>query len=390
MEYIKNLFDSTFTNTVFIIFLIALIGYAIGGIKIKGISLGTAAVFLVALVFGHFGIEVPSIVQNMGLVLFTTAVGFIAGPKFFRNLKKNAKSYVLLGIIIILSSSLTCVGVIMLTGVDPAVCTGMLSGALTSTPGFAAAKEAVSASAELVSNVSVGYGVAYPFGVLGVVLFVQLIPRILKVDMAKEREQFTAADDVSVKKYSGKLISLDSIGFFGFVLAVVLGVFLGKIVIPLPGGASFSLGTSGGPLIAGLVLGHFSHIGRIDVSVKKPALEAMRELGLTLFLLGAGLEGGHGFVEILKEYGVMLFVYGALMTLVPLIIGFLFAKYVLKLNILNNLGSITGGMTSTPALGTLISVAGTDDVAAAYATTYPMALITVVLCAEFISIIFCH
>ena len=81
-------------------------------------------------------------------------------------------------------------------------------------------------------------------------------------------------------------------------------------------------------------------------------------------------------------------VYGIIMTLVPLLIGFLFAKYVLKLSLLNNLGSITGGMTSTPALGTLIGTAGTEDVAAAYAATYPIALIAVVLVSQFLIILF--
>ena len=76
------------------------------------------------------------------------------------------------------------------------------------------------------------------------------------------------------------------------------------------------------------------------------------------------------------------------MTVFPLFIGFLFAKYVLKLSLLNNLGSITGGMTSTPALGTLIHVAKTEDVAAAYASTYPIALISVVLVSQFIIILF--
>ena len=70
------------------------------------------------------------------------------------------------------------------------------------------------------------------------------------------------------------------------------------------------------------------------------------------------------------------------------ILGFLFAKYVLKLSLLNNLGSITGGMTSTPALGTLIGTAGTEDVASAYAATYPVALISVVLVSQFLIILF--
>ena len=83
----------------------------------------------------------------------------------------------------------------------------------------------------------------------------------------------------------------------------------------------------------------------------------------------------------------MLFVYGAIMTLVPMIIGYLFAAKVLKLSLLNNLGSITGGMTSTPALGTLIASAGTDDVASAYAATYPMALVAVILVSQFLALL---
>ena len=76
------------------------------------------------------------------------------------------------------------------------------------------------------------------------------------------------------------------------------------------------------------------------------------------------------------------------MTVVPVMIGFFVAKYLLKLPLLNNLGSITGGMTSTPALGTLINVAKTEEIATAYAATYPIALITVVLACQLI-IMFC-
>ena len=92
------------------------------------------------------------------------------------------------------------------------------------------------------------------------------------------------------------------------------------------------------------------------------------------FLIGAGIDGGAGFVSVLKEYGGWLFLWGALMTLVPLLVGFFVAKYVLKLSLFNNLGSICGGMTSTPALGALINTA-----------TYPIALILVVLLSQFLT-----
>jgi putative transport protein len=118
---------------------------------------------------------------------------------------------------------------------------------------------------------------------------------------------------------------------------------------------------------------------------KDSTLKIFKELGLLLFLTGAGISGGDGFFEM---FDVQYFFYGVFMTIVPMIIGFLFAKYVLKLSLLNNLGSLTGGMTSTPALGTLINTAGTDDVASAYAATYPIALIAVVLVSQFLIILF--
>lgn len=372
-------------NTLLAIFLIATLGYFVGGIKIKGIELGTAGVLLVALVFGHFGVEIPSVVRNLGLALFVGSVGFIAGPKFFRDFKSNAASYILLGALIILSGAATCVLVSKIGGIRPELSVGLLTGALTSTPGLAAAQEAAGELADLATT---GYAIAYPFGVIGVVLFVQLVPRILHVDMEDERAHFEAAHTAKVKRYEGWLFKFDQAGFFAFMGAIVLGILIGNIKVPLPGGASFSLGTTGGPLIMGLLFGHFAHVGHLDLTVPVEELKTFRELGLMLFLIGAGVSGGAGFVDTLKQEGFMLFVYGALMTLVPMIIGYLIARKLLKLRLLNALGSITGGMTSTPALGTLISVAKTDDVASAYAATYPIALVAVVLCSQFIVILF--
>jgi len=137
--------------------------------------------------------------------------------------------------------------------------------------------------------------------------------------------------------------------------------------------------------VAGLIIGHFGHIGPIDCRIKKETLNFFRELGLVLFLIGAGVPGGVNFVDNVK---VSYFLYGALFTLLPMLVGFLLGKYVFKLSIFNNLGSITGGMTSTPALGALISTAKTDDVSSAYAATYPIALVMVVLASKIILMIF--
>ena len=387
MDAILSFLKDVFTNQIVIVFCIAALGYLLGSVSIKGLSLGTSGILIVALIFGHFDLLVPSVLKNIGLICFVTAVGFIAGPGFFRNFKKSAISYVVLGIVIILAGGATCIGVMKLAGIETDLAVGMMSGALTSTPGLAAATEATGSA-----RASVGYGIAYPFGVVGVVLFVQLIPKILKIDIAKERERLAAAS--SATDSDGKVIAkkeykyLDEFGLMAFAVAAALGVLIGKIIIPLPGGAEFSLGTSGGPLLTGLVFGHFAHIGPVAIDVPKKTLNVVREVGLALFLMGAGTDAGQGFLAVLAEQGVALFLWGALMTLVPMVIGYVLAVYVFKIDVLSSLGSICGGMTSTPALGTLMAVTKTEAVATAYAATYPLALIMVVLCCQFIPLIF--
>ena len=135
----------------------------------------------------------------------------------------------------------------------------------------------------------------------------------------------------------------------------------------------------------GLIVGHFGHIGRIDLSVSKNTLNFFRELGLMLFLIGAGVPGGVNFIQYVQP---AYFIYGAIMTIIPMILGYILGKYVFKLSVFNSLGSITGGMTSTPALGTLINVAKTDAVASSYAATYPLALVMIVLLSKISVMIF--
>lgn len=408
MNYLGSTFGGLL-SALFIIFVILSLGYAIGAIKIKGVSLGSAGVLLVAILVGVifflcgkdengefsklfftigetditlWGDSVKStfkVVQNLGTMLFVTSVGLIAGPKFFRSFNKSMISYVVMGAGIVLIG----VGItILLAALDPnmsiAMSTGLLAGSLTSTPAFGAAQEAAGA---LESEVTAGYGIGYLYGVLGVVLFVQLMPKILKIDIAKEREHFVAANTIEIKDDGKRRFKFEEFGFFPFFVTVVLGLIIGSIQIPLGSGKPFSFGSSGGTLIAGLIVGHFGHFGKLDMRISKQTLNLMRELGLVLFLVGAGVPGGVNFVS---AFDWIYIVYGIIMATVPMIVGFLLGKFVFKLSIFNILGSITGGMTSTPALGALISTAGTDDVASAYAATYPFALVLIVVACKLI------
>lgn len=393
----------TISFLVFCVFLIAGLGYLLGRITIKGVSLGTAGVFIVALLFGAFFYNplveqlkvggttyvtnALKIVENLGLILFVTAVGFIAGPNFFGDFKRNFKSYIVLGLLIIIVGGLSCAACIIFDnkvyGRDleevSAMLVGLLSGSLTSTPAFSAAKATVT-SDSLEAIVAVGHGIAYLYGVVGVVLFVQLVPKFCKANMEDERKKLSEANPEMPSKLTGKELEFDPLGFCVFSIAAVLGVLIGSIKF-----GNFSLTTTGGCLLLSLILGHFAKIGKVSITPTEGTLKVFRELGLMLFLIGAGIAGGAEFV---KYFEWVYFIYGIIMTMVPMIAGYFFAKYVLKINLLNNLGSICGGMTSTPALGTLISTAGTEKVAGAYASTYPIALIAVVIVSQVLIIFF--
>ena len=393
----------TISFLVFCVFAIAGLGYLLGRITIKGVSLGTAGVFIVALLFGallynplaeqlkiggtSYVTNALKIVENLGLILFVTSVGFIAGPNFFGDFKRNFKSYIVLGLLIILVGGISCWACtffdIKVFGRDAkeaaAMLVGLLSGSLTSTPAFSAAKATV-ATEELEAIVAVGHGIAYLFGVVGVVLFVQLVPKFSKANMEEERAKLSENNPEVPSKLTGKELELDGFGFCAFSIVAVLGILVGSLKI-----GNFSLTTTGGCLLMSLIFGHFAKIGNVSVTPSTATLKNFRELGLMLFLIGAGVAGGAEFV---KYFEWVYFIYGIIMTLLPMIVGYIFAKYVLKLNLLNNLGSICGGMTSTPALGTLISTAGTEKVAGAYASTYPIALISVVLVSQILILMF--
>ena len=558
-------------------FVCIFLGLLLGRINIKGVSLGSSGVFIIALLYGSLfsshikstisqatkdgkNIDISSnglkILENIGLVLFIGSVGFISGPNFFTNLKKNFKSYLIVGLLVILTATLTSVIIFYIgkkseenTEEFTAMIAGIFAGSLTSTPAFSAAK--ASAEGEYESAVTVGYGLAYIFGVIGVVLFVQIVPKISNVDMDIERDLIIDKEykitkrvgtdrteqsdgtkigrslsgeiqnidkisvmkakkgnisdknekvrkkdkkskfylevsvknekkdkeknkhhkiektengdldtknnaitserkikfsqnfeteqekEIEIEKYvieeekenednspeerenednneekenedknaedkenednnkvekekerkinkTEKLIVLDKYGFCVFGFGALVGIFIGAIRIPLSkegfNGSAFSLTTTGGVLLTCLILGHLGKIKKLSLKVDKKILENLRELGLILFLLGSGIAGGTKFIEYFK---VIYFLYGIFITIIPLIVGFFFNKYILKLCLLNNLGSLTGAMTSTPALGTLINVAKTDSIGNSYAATYPISLITVVLSAQF-------
>ncbi|MBR6708993.1 MAG: permease [Clostridia bacterium] len=370
------------------ILLIAAIGYPLGRLPICGVELGPSALFIVALFFGHFGADLPVLFQSVGLLLFMAAVGLSAGPTFFARLRENGVKYILLCLATALTGSLLVIGIVRLMGIPTATVLGVMTGAFTTSPGFAAAKETFAADPQAVAMLAAGYGLIYPVGVLCKVLFVQLVPKWLHADIAAERERIAIPEktDAPADSTRGR-IEIDHLGMFPFCLAMGLGILIGAIKIPLPGGGAFSLGITGGPLLCGLLLGHLKHVGPLSLRPRKGLLEAAKQIGLMFFFSSAGVEGGRKIVSVLMEYGWQLLIFGVILVVVPLAVGFFLFHRVLKLPLLNGLAAVTASMTCTASLAALIETAKSDDVATTFATVYPLALVELVLVTQFLALL---
>lgn len=372
-------------SEIMVIFLIMALGYVLGAINFFGIRFGASAMLIVSLFFGHFGYDIPDMVGSLGLVLFLAPLGLMSGSTFFGNIKRNGIKFLLIAI-------LTCVVGGIMIGVTAIafdipieLSTGLGTGALTSTAMLGSIRGLSDSPLP-----GVGYGIAYPFGVLGVVLFVQFVPKLLKADRDVENEKITLPKSATAaaKEKKDNLIDLDPYGLFGVAVAAILGILIGSIKIPLGNGLTVSLGSGGGAIIAGIILGHFGSIGPINFTYPRPQMRLVRDLGLAFFLMSSGINAGAGFVEVVSEYGIKLFFIGVLQTLVTTTASFLMAYFVFKLPLFAALGTTTGSMTSAPSMGALVGVTGDDRVAAFYAATQPIATIFLVLMPQIIFMIF--
>jgi putative transport protein len=171
----------------FALFLIVALGFILGRIKVFGLSLDVSAVIFVALVFGHYGIIIPKDFQYLGLVLFIFTIGIQAGPGFFESFKKDGRQLATFATILISIAGLIAILTVSIFKIDKNIAVGLFTGALTSTPGLAAAIDYTGSPLA-----SIGYGVGYPFGVIGVILFIRFLPKIINVSLQKSEEEYNS------------------------------------------------------------------------------------------------------------------------------------------------------------------------------------------------------
>ena len=201
MNWFENLFVGTgIAHSVFLIALVIAVGMLLGRIKIGKISLGVTLVLFVGIFFGALGMQIdPGVlhfIKEFGLILFIYAVGLQVGPGFFPSLKKGGLKLNLLAVLVIMLGVGVTIVIKYLSDLPMSTMVGILSGAVTNTPGLGAAEQTytdIMGTSD--PSIAMGYAVAYPLGVIGIILSMMVVRAVLRVNIRKEEQDFISQDD---------------------------------------------------------------------------------------------------------------------------------------------------------------------------------------------------
>lgn len=371
---------------------------------------------------------IPKELFDIFLILFIASVGLLAAKDMNIVIKKYGAKFIVLGLLITSISAAATYGMTRLSGdINPYTVEGVYTGALTSSPGLAAALESSREHAAITvanfdeldekgkirvgeimgiepeeitkedfqltdeqknkfvniaeASVGAGHAIGYPFGVLIVILAVNFFPNIFKIDVDKEKELYKAEMESARKAGNVKEIETVKFDLLAFIVSCLFGYTIGEITIPMGPLGDFSLGATGGVLIGSLLLGYIGKIGRLNFRMDNHILSVIRQLSLAFFLAIVGLKYGYDVIDsvVSSTTGAYLVLVTIVVGIAGMLIGFLIGRYVFKINWLMLSGAICGGMTSTPGLGAAIEAVGGDEPAAGYGATYPFALFGMVL-----------
>ena len=254
MEWLIELFTGTgIAHSILIFALVISIGIMLGKVKIFGISLGTTWILFTGIFFGHLGLTIDEhilhFMKEFGLILFVYSIGMQVGPSFFSSFKQGGLTLNLLSTSIVLIGAITAYVLHLITGTPISTMVGVMSGAVTNTPGLGAAQQTYSdlMGGKTDPSIAMGYAVAYPLGVVGIILTIIILKAIFKVNFEQESKSFESTD--SSKLNEAQMFSLQVLNpaIFGksikeinklidrkFVISRVLHAEDGKLEVPQP------------------------------------------------------------------------------------------------------------------------------------------------------------
>ena len=347
---------------------IIIVGLTIGRIRIKGISVGIAGILFAAIFVGFLMIKLfpngnSEIIANaqstlkifskLGTALFVSVIGLQTGFSIKKHSKDSMFAF-LIGALMSLSGIATMLLISLLDkSISYASLLGILCGALTSTPGLSGVCEMVGNYSE---SVVLGYGCSYLFGVILVVLFVQLFAK----KHPKNKVQSAPQPDIK-SRITPELVLI--------CLTALCGNILGNIKV-----ASLTFGMTTCTLITGLLVGYIYCKTSMSNQISSQCLNAFRNLGLALFFAGTGFSTGSQNIS----FDIRSIMYGIFITLTAIVCGWALCKLLRKSHTLHQEFIISGGMTSSPAYGALSNIT-TETSVNCFSFSYFGALITLII-----------
>lgn len=293
MDFLLSLFKGTgIATTILFISLTAFVGVLLGKITIKNVKLGVAGVLFSGLFFAHFGAKVDAhvlhFVREFGLILFVYSIGVEVGPRFVNSFRNDGLKLNMLALSVVLLGFITAFAIHMIGGVDPAVVTGIMSGAVTNTPGLGAAQQALieSGKPDDAAIAGMGYAVAYPFGVIGIILTMLLVRWIFRIKIDKEVNEYNAQITKNQQKLEGVEVAVTNPNLFGKKLSYLKNFVDKELVISrIERGGDFFIPTDDSTLEKGDVIygvSAINHIDNLKIKIGEVTIGQKREISGSL------------------------------------------------------------------------------------------------------------
>lgn len=225
MEWINNLFmGEGVAHSILLIAMTIALGMALGKIKFFGISLGVTFILFVGILLGELGLrinhEVLHFFKEFGLILFVFSIGLQVGPSFFSNFKKGGGSMNLIAAGIVFTGAIVTIVIHFITKLPITTMVGIMSGAITNTPGLGAAQQAYADATGLEDpTIPMGYAVAYPLGVVGIIMSIIALRVIFKISFKKEEEALRRARGGSDEALEPLSLEVQNMAIFGKTVA---------------------------------------------------------------------------------------------------------------------------------------------------------------------------
>lgn len=237
MDWLVNLFTgSGVAHSVFILAVVIAIGLGLNRIKFGSVSLGVTWILFVGIIAGHFGFLLDDttshFVKEFGLILFIYSIGLEVGPGFFSSFRKGGITLNMLAVAMVLLACVTAYAIHLITGTDLIDMVGVLSGAVTNTPGMGAAQQTFyDMTGEVNTSIAQGYAVTYPLGVVGVILSIIVLKRIFRVDFNNERRIMMERNKENAEQLDAVTLEVHNDSVCGHTIREIQELFSRKCVI---------------------------------------------------------------------------------------------------------------------------------------------------------------